>query len=70
MTDRYNAFVVVLEQDIREDDAQAIINAIKMVKGVLDVTPHTASFEDAIATTRVRQELIEKVYKTLMEGKQ
>ena len=67
MTDRINALTVILDQDIRDDDAQALINAIKQLRGVLDVTPHVASFEDAIATSRARQELIDKVWKAITE---
>ena len=37
MTDRYNFLVVVLEENIRDDDAETILNAIRMVKGVLSV---------------------------------
>lgn len=65
MTDRFNAFVVVLEHDLRDDDAQAIINAIRQLKGVLDVQPHVATFDDAIAETRVRHELRQKLWKAL-----
>lgn len=65
MTDRINAFVVILDQDVRDDDAQAIINAIRQLKGVLDVQPHVAGFEDAIAETRVRHELRQKLWKAL-----
>ena len=39
MTDRHSGYVVVLNRDIREDDAEAVINAIRMVKGVLSVEP-------------------------------
>ncbi len=39
MTDRYAGFVVVLDEDVREDDAQATINAIRQIKGVLGVEP-------------------------------
>lgn len=67
MTDRYNAFVVILEKDIRDDDAEQIINAIKMVKGVLDVTPHIADPRDAIATTRAKQEIMERIVKNIIE---
>jgi hypothetical protein len=35
MTDRHAGYVVVLERDIREDDAEVILSAIGMVKGVL-----------------------------------
>lgn len=67
MTDRYNALLVVLDQDIRDDDAEAIINAIKMVKGVLDVKPNVMDPMDAIATARARHDLTGKVYKALQE---
>jgi hypothetical protein len=61
MTDRYAAFTVTLDQDIREDDAQAIINAIKMVKHVRSVTPHVANWEFHTAVERVRFEIWDKV---------
>jgi hypothetical protein len=32
MTDRFNALTVVLEKDIRKDDAQAIMSAIMQLK--------------------------------------
>ena len=65
MTDRINAFVVILEHDLRDDDAQAIINAIRQLKGVLDVQPHVAGFDAAIAEARVRHELRQKLWKVL-----
>lgn len=67
MTDRYNAFIVILDRDIREDDAEATINAIKQIKGVLKVRPHVANFSDSIATARVKMELTEKLWKVLNE---
>jgi hypothetical protein len=39
MTDRYSGFVVTLKDDIREDEADNIIKALSMVKGVLTVRP-------------------------------
>lgn len=69
MTDRYNAFLVVLEQDLREDDAEATLTALKQIKGVLSVEPHVASFEDHIAEARVRAELVEKLWQALGLGK-
>lgn len=35
MTDRLKGFIVTLTTDIREDDAESIVQAIKMIKGVL-----------------------------------
>lgn len=39
MTDRHSGYIVTLSEDIREDDAEFIINALKMVKGVVEVKP-------------------------------
>ena len=39
MTDRINAFIVILDRDIREDDAEDTITALKQIKGVLSVKP-------------------------------
>ena len=38
MTDRLNALTVSLDRDIRDDDAEVIINAIKAIRGVNGVT--------------------------------
>jgi len=37
MTDRFNAVLVTLESEVREDDADRLLNALRMVRGVLDV---------------------------------
>ena len=65
MTDRYNAFIVVLDRDIREDDAESTIQAIKHIKGVLKVEPHVAGMEDTIAEAKVRSQLINKIWEVL-----
>lgn len=70
MTDRYNAFIVILAKDIREDDAEATINAIKQIKGVLDVEPHIADFDEQIAESRVRNELGTKLWHVLYPPKE
>jgi len=62
MTDRFNAFLVILAHDIREDDAQATINAIKQIKGVLDVQPQVVDYAEVIAESRLKFELWEKMY--------
>lgn len=65
MTDRYNALTVVLEKDIREDDAEALLNAIRQLRGVLSVHGNVADFDDQIAQDRVRHELGEKLWRVL-----
>ena len=62
MTDRYSALTVTLEHDLRDDDAQALINAIKQLRFVLDVQPHTADpMEQSVAEMRLKTELYEKI---------
>lgn len=65
MTDRHRGYVVTLDQDIREDDAEAIINAIKMVKHVLTVRPVIADFEGHMAEDRVRMDLKKRLWEAL-----
>lgn len=61
MTDRYNALTVVLDRDIRSDDAEAILTAIRMIKGVLSVAPHVTDTADYVAEERVRLEYQKKI---------
>jgi hypothetical protein len=65
MTDRYDALIVVLDQNIREDDAQPTINAISQIKHVLKVSPHVIDGASFIAESRIRRELIEKLFKII-----
>ena len=65
MSDRYNSLTVILDKDYRDDDSDNIINAIKMIKGVLKVKPKVADIESHVAEARVKQELIDKLWKVL-----
>lgn len=68
MTDRHNAFIVILEHDIRDDDAQPIINAIKQIKGVLDVQPTQADgIAVSVASVRIKARLWDKMCKVFEE---
>ena len=46
MTDRFKGFLVTLDKEIREDDAEAILTALKMIKGVFSVKPYINGAED------------------------
>lgn len=61
MTDRFNALTVVLDHDIREDDAEVLIQAIKMLKGVVDVKGNVADVTAYAIEARVRNELAQKL---------
>lgn len=65
MTDRFYALTVILDEPIRSDDAEPIVEAIKMIRGVLKVEPHVASLETYAAQERARHELGMKVWRVL-----
>lgn len=61
MTDRYDYITVILEKDIREDDAAAILIALKMIKGVISVRPNIADPNSYMAEERARMKLEKKL---------
>ena len=65
MTDRYNALTVVLEKDIRDDDAEALLAAIRQLRGVLSVSGNVADMGDHIAQERARRDHGEKLWRVL-----
>lgn len=71
MTARVNMIFVILEEDIRTDDVQPLMDAIKMMKGVLDVEQHITNPQDILAESRARHELgvklLEVIYPTIRE---
>jgi len=53
MTDRHAGYLVVLDRDIREDDAEeGVLNAIRMIKGVVSVEPVIAGAQQYAAASR------------------
>ena len=65
MTDRFNTLTVVLEVATRDDDAEQILSAIRMVKGVLSVSGDVASGQEYMAIERARSELGSKLWGVL-----
>ena len=62
MTNRYNALTVVLEKDIRDDDAEALLSAIRQLRGVLSVSGNVADMDSHLAQERARHDLGEKLW--------
>lgn len=62
MTDRIRSLTVVLDNDYRDDDVQEVINAIKMIKGVLEVSEHIVNHQDYTNRTIVEHEMKRKLY--------
>lgn len=65
MTDRVNSLIVVLEDDVREDDVENWVQAIKMLRGVVSVTKNVSDLESHIAEERARHALTSKLWKVL-----
>lgn len=66
MTDRLYSLTVVLDKEYRDDDAEAILDAIRMIKGVAEVSGNVAepAFYAAHAQARLelRKQLIDVLY--------
>jgi hypothetical protein len=67
MTDRYFALTVLLSQETRDDDAEPIIAAIRMIKGVLDVQPQVADVQLYYAQAAARRDLEQRLWQALRE---
>ena len=63
MTDRVKGFNVTLESDVRIDDIETIMNAIKMIKGIVDVEPNIVTTDDLFNRVRIKNEYRNKLYK-------
>jgi inosine-uridine nucleoside N-ribohydrolase len=57
MTDKYHSLTVVLDHDMRDDDAQSIILAIGMIRGVTSVDGAVADHVSHMAVERAKREL-------------
>lgn len=67
MTDRYNALIVVLDREIRDDDAEPLIEAIKMMKGVQDVTGNISDINSYVVESRVKRDIMVKIHNLMKE---
>ena len=65
MTQRVKGFVVSLDNDMREDDVEHIVNAIKMIKGVSGVQNVDSGIDDVINRMNIKREMSEKIFETL-----
>ncbi|MEK6829015.1 MAG: hypothetical protein AABY15_02730 [Nanoarchaeota archaeon] len=70
MTDRVKGFTVTLEKDIRIDDVEVIMNAIRMIRGIADVQPSIAGHDDLMNQMRIKSELREKFLQFYKENLQ
>ena len=70
MTTTLKGCAVAFAHDIREDDAEKILEAIQCLRGVLTVRPIEASpSDDWIVEERVRRDLEKKLWAVLRPAK-
>jgi len=65
MSDRHMGYIVTLENNIKDENAQSILDAIGMVKGVISVRPVVSDFVGHMAEERARRKLADKLWKAL-----
>jgi hypothetical protein len=65
MSDGYKGFVVTLDRDCKDEDADRIGRAISMIKGIVSVAPSIANPDDYMNRARVKWELRERLIELL-----
>lgn len=65
MTDRFHTLTVVLEDNVRDDDAASLIEAIKHMRGVIAVDGVVADYDSYMAEARAKDELRRKIWEVL-----
>ena len=68
MSDRINSFTIVLDKDIKDEDAQPLIAGLKMFKGVIDVTPNVTTPDLHVALIRERYRINDELLKIIEKG--
>jgi uncharacterized membrane protein len=65
MTTHYSAFTVILDRDIRDDDAESLLIALGQLRGVTEVIPVEHVGAEQIAYVKARNDLRKKVLAAL-----
>lgn len=68
MTDRVKGFVITLEKDVRIDDVEPLMKAIRFMRGVANVEPSISDTDDLINQSRIKSELREKMWHFIKEN--
>lgn len=67
MTDRINALTLVLADDVRDDDIKPLVEAVKQLRGVIDVRLNVADTTALIAEARASQRWRDRLIALLNE---
>ena len=58
MSDRFKGCTVVFDREIRAEDAETLLNAIRMIKGVQIVEPSIRTPDDWMAESKGRLDVL------------
>lgn len=67
MTDRYAGFLVTLDKEMRSDDSECVIEAIKMIKYVQSVKPYLADTEKYMIAEREKFKFGERIIEMILK---
>ena len=67
MSDRIKGLIVMFDKDYKNEDAESIAHAIRMIYGVAKADFLVANIDDYLARNKVRLELKEKLWDVLKE---
>ena len=67
MSDRHVAYTVVLEHELKDEDSERVIEAIRMLRGVADVVPVVADPGFYVARQQARHNLQRILFKALKD---
>lgn len=67
MTARVRSLTIALDEDIRTDDVESLVNAIKMMRNVLSVTTNEVNPNDWATERRVKLETAQKLTQLITE---
>ena len=65
MADRVKGFIVTLENDMNDEDAELVRSAIQLLAPVVSVEPVGVENSDAINRHRIKRELADKIWAVL-----
>lgn len=63
MTDRINSLTIVLENDVRSDQIEPLLTAIRQLRCVLTVKENITDVSDYVAQERARHKIKEELWK-------
>lgn len=68
MSDSIKGLVITFEEDIGEGQAKMIMDAIRQIRGVIDVSPSVVDIHDHINRMRIETEIKMRMHNAIWLG--